>query len=394
MNIDDFKIHYDVLKDLVDKIKKTLLDVDTSSVVFDNKIDNKKCAIRINKSFFDSYFAIEIFNSKIGRFFLQEEIENDLSMVKRFSFDSIVFMLLPSNAITIEEGKLIHSLGHKIKRENNLLIYKYRYGKGRIIPTEKELEYSYTLLEFMASFVKNEYDTILEAVSSSAHIETKVDTKNYSYSDNYLYRLNYEYPYKLAPKSIDFINEFKDSVYSGETFLFSTFYPVVIKENGVRPLILTFIDDGYSINTRYITSSVNTYNEYIFGILDDVFSNLGKLPEKILLDNDLIYSLIKNTLEELHVEVELVQAPSSFITKTMMENNVDAKKPGSFDLDSDIQSKENVEQFLNYIVSDIKNVNVEELPMIYESLKDEELDDDYDDLDDFDVKDDKDKLVS
>ena len=69
-------------------------------------------------------------------------------------------MLLPSNAITIEEGKLIHSLGHKIKRENNLLIYKYRCGKRRIIPTEKELKYSYTLLEFMASFVKNEYDSI------------------------------------------------------------------------------------------------------------------------------------------------------------------------------------------------------------------------------------------
>ena len=82
------------------------------------------------------------------------------------------------------------------------------------------------------------------------------------------------------------------------------------------------------------------------------------------------------------------------LAEDLLENNVDAKKPGSFDLDSDIQSKENVEQFLNYIVSDIKNVNVEELPMIYESLKDEELDDDYDDLDDFDVKDDKDKLVS
>lgn len=392
MNISDLKAKYDEIKILVDKIKKKTSLLDLSNVVFNNYFDKKLYAVRINGAFFDAYNSIEVYDNKIGRFFLEEEIENDYNQVRKYTLDAIVIMMLPSNALTMDDVEFIHKLGYRIKKENNILIYRYSYGKGRRIPTNLEFNILYDNLEFIYSLIKNEFNTIVDAENVNAHIESFIDTKNLEYLANYEYKLNYQYPFKELPVNQAIVDEFKDYTYIGETFLFSTFYPVVVKENRVRPLVLTFIHEGYDISTRYILTSIDTYNEIIFGILDDVFSHAKRLPEKMLLDNQLLYSLIKNTLEAMNIEVELVAPSTQVLTKRMLTNDSDIAHPGSFDLTADIQKKEDIETFLNYIVSNVKNINVEGLSELYEELKNSELIEDEDDtnLDEIFLDDDND----
>jgi hypothetical protein len=141
------------------------------------------------------------------------------------------------------------------------------------------------------------------------------------------------------------------------------------------------------VNIRYITSARSTYKDVIFGLLDDIFDNVGFMPERLLADNGDILSILKKTLDELHIEYDLIVNTFDPIRNKALDDTDLGKKPGLYDDPADIQSKSDIETFLNYMTSTIKNIDYNNLDfkkieLELENAEYEDVDGDYDDFED------------
>lgn len=369
----DYKELYNDIKKIIQKFNKNLyFDTIDNKMLFINTFDNDNFAYisRFNDKFYGRYKSFEIYYNQDGYNYLADSLSTPVEYERFFELDGFIIMQLPSDALTMEEGKFIHSLNYKIKKEDNILIYKYTCGKGRKLPTIKELEVIYNNLDFLDSLIKEDYVSIMSAQEVGRIAASHIDTKELNYSVSYIERANINYNVKFHKANKAFVEEFKDKTYYKEAFLFTSYYPMVIKETGVRPLMITYLVPSQKINVRYIMSARSTYKDVIYGILDDILETVGFLPEKLSLDSRDLLGILKNTLDELHIEYELVvNSMDPIQDKLLLESDL-SKKPGLFDDPTDIQPKEAVETFLNYLVSNLRNLDYSN--MDFEELEDED----------------------
>lgn len=390
----EFKELYDGIKKLINKFKRDLdFDSFNDHLLFINSFDDEDGIVcRFVNNFYGKYNAIEIYNSRDGFNYLADSLSLPKKYDRFLELDGIILMLLPADSLTKVDGDYIHSLNYKIKREDNLLIYKYTYGKGRRKPTEAELSSVFENLDYMDSLIKNEGAALNAAIESNKIVESRINREKLEYQTVYRNLPNFEYKVKSYRANKKFIEECKNRTYLGEAYLFASYYPMVIKETNNRPLIITYLVPNKKIHVRYITSARSTYKDVIFGILDDIFDNVGYMPEKLLTDNADLLSIIKKTLDELHIEYELVVNTFDVIKNKALDSTDLGKKPGLFDDPSDIQPKADIEIFLNYMVSSIKNIDYDsmEFKSIDEDLAELEYDDEDFDSDESNNKKNKD----
>ena len=390
----EFKELYDGTKKLINKFKRDLdFDSFNDHLLFINSFDDEDGIVcRFVNNFYGKYNAIEIYNSRDGFNYLADALSLPKKYDRFLELDGIILMLLPADSLTKEDGDYIHSLNYKIKREDNLLIYKYTYGKGRRKPTEDELSSVFENLDYMDSLIKNEGAALNAAIESNKIVESRINREKLEYQTVYRNLPNFEYKVKSYRANKKFIEECKNRTYLGEAYLFASYYPMVIKETNNRPLIITYLVPNKKIHVRYITSARSNYKDVIFGILDDIFDNVGYMPEKLLTDNADLLSIIKKTLDELHIEYELVVNTFDVIKNKALDSTDLGKKPGLFDDPSDIQPKADIEIFLNYMVSSIKNIDYDsmEFKSIDEDLAELEYDDEDFDSDESNNKKNKD----
>ena len=393
-----FKDLYDSIKKLINKFKRDLaFDTITDHLLFVNNFDDEDSVIcRFVTNFYNKYNAIEIYNSKDGFNYLSDSLNLPKKYDRFLELDGIILMLLPADSLTKEDGDYIHSLNYKIKKEDNLLIYKYTYGKGRRKPTIKELESVFENLDYMDSLIKNDYSSIVAAIDTNRIADSYIDREKLEYHVDFSRSPELEYKVNYYKANKKFIEECKNRTYLGEAYLFASYYPLVIKETNVRPLILTYMVPNKKVNIRYITTARSTYKDVIFGLLDDIFDNVGFMPERLLCDNGDILAVLKKTLDELHIEYDLIVNTFDPIKNKALDNTELGKKPGLYDDPADIQSKSDIETFLKFMTSTIKNIDYDSLDFktieleIENNGQLEELDE-YDDFDEFDDEDSNDK---
>ena len=375
-----FKELYDGIKKLISKFKKDLaFDTLDDHLLFSNKFDDDKpVLVRFVTNFYNKYNAVEIYNSVDGLNYLSDSLNLPKKYDRFLDLDGLIIMLLPSDAITKDDGDYIHSLNYKIKKEDNLLIYKYTFGKGRRKPKLDEISLIFENLDYLDSLYKNDYESLMAAIDTHKMVDSQIYRDKLEYQTFYSDMPNFEYKIKSYKPNLKFIEECKNRTYLGEAFLFASYYPMVIKETNVRPLIITYLVPNKKVIIRYITSARSTYKDVIFGLLDDIFDNVGYMPEKLLSDNADILAILKKTLDQLHIEYDLVVNTFDVIKNKAFDETDLGKKPGLYDDPADIQSKEDIEVFLNYMVSSIKNIDYDsmEFKSIEEDLEELDLEDD------------------
>ena len=385
----EFKELYDSIKKLINKFKRDLsFDTFTDHLLFVNTFDDDTPVVcRFVTNFYNRYNAIEIYNSTDGLNYLSDSLNLPKKYDRFLELDGIILMLLPSDALTKEDGDYIHSLNYKIKKEDNLLIYKYTYGKGRRKPTIAELESVFENLDYMDSLTKNDFTSLMSAIDNNRIADSFINRETLEYQVSFVRSPDFEYKVKNYKANKKFVEECKNRTYFGEAYLFASYYPLVIRETNVRPLILTYMVPDKMVNIRYITSARSTYKDVIFGLLDDIFDNVGFMPERLLADNGDILSILKKTLDELHIEYDLIVNTFDPIRNKALDDTDLGKKPGLYDDPADIQSKSDIETFLNYMTSTIKNIDYNNLDfkkieLELENAEYEDVDGDYDEFED------------
>ena len=301
------KVYKDI-RDIINRfIKKDYWNEFSSADIFyftDNK--NKKTMITFIDSFFGESYGIQFFINKDGFNYVHDILTcKNPDMISIGDCDSICAVLMSKEELSKQDIEFLKSCNARVKEENNLLIYRFKKGYAQRIANFEELKNVFTILEYLSSIIANEYNDITLAFSNGLSAVAYVDLNEFIYHIAYHPLPYLESNPRLKPINLNFVNEYKESNFINEDcYLFTSYLPIIVKETGVRPILLYF----YFANSgktflKFIIDEPKTYYDYIFGILDDVFINVGK-PTKIIFNNRDFYYFTKKTLSKLQIECE------------------------------------------------------------------------------------------
>ena len=219
--------------------------------------------------------------------------------------DSICAVLVSKEKLTEEDKKFLSKNNVRIKEENNLIIYRFKKGFAQRTVTDNELKMVFERLNYLDSIISNENNDIKSAFEKGLSVVAYVDLANYLYSLSYVPLPFLEHNPKTKPINDNFVLEHKDEAFvNDECYLFTSYLPIIIKENGVRPLLVYFYyNDSNRSYLKFIVDEPKNYSEYIFGILDEVFLKIGK-PLKLIFNNRDFYYYSLKTLNALQIECE------------------------------------------------------------------------------------------
>ena len=356
---------YRTIKKLILKFEKNGYFDIYSDQIFSNIFTSthKEVYMRISNTIYGKYKGVELFFNNRGYNFLHDSLLFSDEYIRYDEYDAVTLLLLDSDDISYNEGKYIHSLGMKIKKNNNAIVYRNNFGKKTNYANYNELRLMCVNLDFLSQMIPLEKEDIdKHQKEEKIPVSIIYDSKNV-YSVNYFYIRKLEWLPKPSPSNLDFVKEYQNKIYNPkESYLLSSFYPMVLKENGTKPLLISFLSPDDKIVFKYIIGGVQTFKKVFFGLLDEIFSELKFLPSKIYFDNRDLFQICHKTLEALNIEHEL-----------------DYKK--QINLDSNTQPKEVIETFLKFIVQTVSSFKFDDLNLDL---------DDYDDIDD-DLDDNNDK---
>lgn len=266
----------------------------------------KKTMITFIDSFFGESYGIQFFINTDGFNYVHDIFTSkNPDMISIGDCDSICAILVSKENLTDDDKKFLQDNKARIKEENNLIIYRFKKGYAQRIANTSELKMVLEKLSYLSSIISNEYNEILDAFKEGLSVVSYVDLEQYLYHVSYLPLPFLEKNPKFKPINNDFINEYKNKPFiNDECYLFTSYLPIIIKETGVRPLLLYFyFNNSNKSFLKFIVDEPRTYYDYIFGILDDVFLNVGK-PTKITFNNRDFYYYSAKTLNMLQIECE------------------------------------------------------------------------------------------
>ncbi len=266
----------------------------------------KKTMLTFIDSFFGDAYGIQFFINKDGFNYVHDILTSkNPDMISIGDCDSICAVLLSKENLSQDDKKFLKQNRARIKEENNLIVYRFKKGYGQRIAKQSELNMVLEKLGFLSSLIENEFTDIVSALNKGLSIVSYVDLENYVYNVSYLPLPFLEKNPKFKPINEDFVNEYKNKTFiNDECYLFTSYLPIIIKETGVRPLLVYFyFKESNRSYLKFIVDDPKTYYEYIYGILDDVFLQIGK-PLKMIFNNRDFYYFTAKTLNELQIETE------------------------------------------------------------------------------------------
>jgi len=302
-----FKDNYKEVRKLINAfIKKDYWHDFSSADIFYQAYGKRKTLLTFLDSFFGDSYGIQLFYNKEGFNYVHDIFTtSDSDFITIGDCDSICAVLIAKKDLKESEMNFLKENNFRIKDENNLIIYRFEKGYGQRLANAKELKILLDELYFISCLLEYDYNDVKEAFKKEYAAVSVVDNRERKY--NVVYRpLPYlEEPLRKKPINVAFSDEFKDSYFmNDECYLFTSYLPVVIKENNVRPLLVYFYypETGKSY-FKYITSEPKDYKNCIWGILYEAFTNVG-LPTKMYINDRVIYHDVVKTLEAFKMEVE------------------------------------------------------------------------------------------
>lgn len=266
----------------------------------------KKTMITFLDSFFGESYGIQFFINNDGFNYVHDIFTSkNPDMISIGDCDSICAVLASKENLSFEDKEFLKACHARIKEENNLIIYRFKRGYAQRIANEDELKIILERLSYLDSLITNEYKDIIDAFEKGLSVVSYVNLEKYLYNVSYLPLPYLEKNPKLKPVNEDFLNEYLNhSFLNDECYLFTSYLPIIVKETGVRPILLYFyFNDSNKSFLKFIIDEPKSYYEYIFGILDEVFAKYGK-PIKMIFNNRDFYYFTKKTLSKLDIECE------------------------------------------------------------------------------------------
>ena len=387
MDINDEYIKlYKELKKLITSFVKLGYFYDYNEDMFINAFESNKWnkeIIRFSNTIYGSYTGLELFFNKRGLNFLHDSLLCAPEFIRYEEEDSLTLLVLDSSDISYSEGKYIHSMGMKIRKENNLIVYRNNYGKKTNFANYKELDNLLKHLYFINQILEDEFEPINENLYKQNYPLSLINDELMKYSINYFPLPNLETLPKLEKPNLDLINENKNRIYNpNESFMLASYYPLICKENNIKPLLISFLSPNDKIIFKYIITPINQYKKVLFGLMDEIFENLEFLPSKILFDNRDLHQILAKTLDGLNIEHELIRNITPFDVTSYVDKSIELDYKKNIGLESNIQPKAVIESFLDFITKTISEIDFKSLNLSDAIDELEELEDYNDDSDD------------
>ena len=192
--------------------------------------DKGETYIKISNNIYGKYRGIEMFFNKRGYNFLHDELSYSQEFIRYDECDGINLLLLDSDDVAYNEGKYIHRLGMKIKKNDNVIIYRNNFGKRANFANYNELNKLYSNLDFIYQLISNESKELEENYKNCKIPVSFVDVAQSLYTLNFSYLRKLEWLPKCEPVNLDFVKEYQNKIYNPkESYLLSSYYPMVLK---------------------------------------------------------------------------------------------------------------------------------------------------------------------
>ncbi len=347
---------YNVIKKYMSLFaKQDYFNLYTSADLFLNYFnDDNRYLFSFLNNFLEDCVGIQLFDNNNGFNYVNDVLSLSVdNMLIAGRIDSICAIYLDKDLLTDEDIDFIHKMGHRVKKDKNLVIYRYELGKMKRFANKKEMIKLIKNCEFVYSLVKDNYKDTIEAFNDAKSPISFIDEKLLVYRTMYSDLPNLSISPRRMPINKQVVEEFKEFTYTGEEcYMFVAYTPLIIKETGVRPLLVYFyFSERNKVVFKYITDEPKEYKNYIFGILDDVFSKEG-LPEKVYLNDRSFYSFLNKTLKELNIDTELLLEENK-IDLTLL-NAVERLYQNSEELYT--ETKDGIEMVLDLIINELNMV--------------------------------------
>lgn len=304
------KDDYIEIRKIINKfIKKDYWKDFSSADIFYTVFERRKSLLTFLDSFFGDSYGVQLFFNKDGFNYVHDIFtSSDDDFISIGDCDSLCAVLMSKSSLGTREIDFLRKNNFRIKEENNLIVYRFEKGFGQRLANANEMEILFEQLFFISCLLDEDYEPIVEAFKSEKSVVSIVSSDEKRY--NVIFRpLPYleENP-RRSPINKAFAEEFSNSYFiNDECYLFTSYLPVIIKENNVRPLLVYFYYPKTSKNyVKYITTPPKDYKNCIWGILYEAFTNVG-LPTKMYINNRDIYHMVVKTLEATKMEVEFTK---------------------------------------------------------------------------------------
>lgn len=291
-------------KIMKDFIKKEYWTVFSSADIFYVSEGKNKVLFTFVEQFFEDSFGCQLFFNYKGLNYVHDVLTAESpDVVTIYDCDSICAIFVDKCNLKEEEIKFLKDNKIKIMQEKNLFFYRFEQGYKQRLCNDKEIKIYLTYLELISSIISNEYNDIIEAFENTYATVIIMDKQNFEYSIIYRPLPYLETIPRAMKANVEFADEFKNGTYiNDDSYFFTSYVPVVVKETNIRPLIIYCYFP--KLNRHYFKYLINEPKEYknlLFGILYDVFTEIG-VPVKMIFNNRDIYSLLRKTLDLLNID--------------------------------------------------------------------------------------------
>lgn len=320
--------------------------------------------------FFGDTLGLQLFYTRDGLNYVHDILSClDEGSVTIGDCDSIVAVYKKKAILTEEDLAFLKMVGQKPVTKNNLICYRFQKGLKSRCCTKAEISTLSLYGVFLASLIPNEHQDIVDCFHEGNSVLAELDIKEKRYAAYYAPLPYLQILPKSNPVNQPFVDEYKNKTYLNEDcYLYTSYLPVTIKDSKVRPILLYFYFlESNRMELKYILDEPKEYKNCIYGILDDVFEEIG-LPAKMVINNRDLYFILHKTLNALNIETTFERENS--VTSKDYVNEV-VSKIYEKTQDSEMESKETVTMIIEIIQDALKGLSDEYLDT------DEEENEDY-----------------
>ena len=354
-----FKDDYNELKECFASFKRNhYFEKFTSGDIFCVNEQNKMNLILMTfiDQFFGESMGLQLFYTKDGINYVHDILSSgDDGVINIGDCDSIVAVYKKQKELTKDDYDFLKKLDQKVVREYNLICYRFTKGLKPRVCNKNEISIVSLYGVFLASLIPNEHKYIVEAFNRGDSVMAKLNVEEKRYDCFYGPLPYLEIKLRKEPVNEPFVKEYSNHPYLNEDcHLCTSYLPVIIKENGVRPLLLYFyFVESNRFELKYIIDSPKEYKNCIYGILDDIFTSIGQ-PAKMIINSRELYYILTKTLDALNIE-NVFQRELDFSNKD--DVSILISRMYEKTLDTEMESKEAVSMLLDLISNVVKNEN-------------------------------------
>ena len=306
MKLDNYRDCKKIMKEF---IKKEYWTKFSSADIFYILEGRNKSLFTFVEQFVNESYGVQLFFNANGFNYVHDILTvNSDNVISLVDCDSICAIFASKSDLKPHEIKFLKDNKIRITENNNFLVYRFEPGYNYRLANSKEYSLLLKHLEFISSIISNEEVELVEEFKNGHTAVAVMDMKELQYSIVYRPLPYLETLPKKLKENIGFVEEFNNNTYiDDECYCFSVYTPLVIKETSVRPIVIYFYFPKLKKHYfKYILDAPKEYKNCIFGILYDVFHEIGK-PIKMIFNNRLIHSFLYKTLDKLNIECDFLR---------------------------------------------------------------------------------------